>query len=158
MKFVIPDHISWRHLKTLFSSDLCLEKIVNVADTCINLEFWPSHFKAANTVIISKPNKESYSTPKSFRSIILLNTAGKLIEKVISNRLQFHMVDNGFLDLNQLGGIRQQFTTNTGIYLTYLIWARWLKQCHTSVIAFDIAQFFPFLNHSFLSICLKKVS
>ena len=94
------DHISWKHLKTLFSSDLCLEKIVNVANTCINLEFWPFHFKATNTVIIPKPNKESYSTPKSFHPIILLNTASKLIEKVISNWLQFHMVDNGFLDPN----------------------------------------------------------
>ena len=151
-----PDHISWRHLKTLFSSNLCLEKIVNVADACINLEFWPSHFKVANTVIISKPNKESYSTPKFFCSIVLLNTTGKLIEKVISNRLQFHMVDNGFLDPNQLGGIRQWSTTNAGIYLTHLIWAGWLKQCHTSIIAFDIVQFFLFLNHSFLSTCLKK--
>ena len=95
-----PDHISWRHLKTLFSSNLCLEKIVNVADACINLEFWPSHFKVANTVIIPKLNKESYSTPKFFCSIVLLNTTGKLIEKVISNWLQFHMVDNGFLDPN----------------------------------------------------------
>jgi len=56
-----PDHISWKHLKTLFSNDLCLEKIVNVANACINLEYWPSHFKAANTGIIPKPNKESYS-------------------------------------------------------------------------------------------------
>jgi len=47
-------------------------------------------------------------------------------------------------------------TTDTSIYLTYLIRARWLKQCYTSVIAFDIAQFFPSLNHHFLSICLKK--
>jgi len=101
-----PDHISWKHLKTLFSNDLCLEKIVNITDACINIEYWLFHFKAANTVIIPKPNKESYSIPKSFCPIVLLNTAGKLIEKVTSNRLQFHMVDKGFLDPNQLGGIR----------------------------------------------------
>jgi len=34
----------------------------------------------------------------------------------------------------------------------------WLKQCYTSVLAFDIAQFFPSLNHQFLSIYLKKAS
>jgi len=101
-----PNHISWRHLKTLFSSDLCLEKIVNVTNACINLEFWPSHFKATNTDIIPKLDKELYSIPKSFHPIVLLNTAGKLIEKVISNQLQFHMVDNSFLNLNQLGSIR----------------------------------------------------
>ena len=42
------------------------------------------------------------------------------------------------------------------MYLTHLIHAGWLKQCHMSVIAFDITQFFPSLNHHFLSICLKK--
>jgi len=81
---------------------------------------------------------------------------GKLIEKAISNWLQFHMVANGFLDPNQLGGIRQQSITNARIYLTHLIQAGWLKQCHTSIIAFNIVQFFPSLNHYFLSICLKK--
>jgi len=62
----------------------------------------------------------------------------------------------GFLDPNQLGGIRQRSTTDAGIYLTHLIHTGWLKQCHTSVIAFDITQFFPSLNHKFLSTCLKK--
>ena len=151
-----PDHISWRHLKPLVSDNNCLVKILNIANACFNLEYWPFHFKAANSIIISKPNKEFYSTPKSFWPIVLLNTMDKLIEKAISNQLQFHMVDNRFLDLNQLGSIRQRSTTDASIYLTHLIWAGWLKQCHTSVIAFDIVQFFPSLNYHFLSICLKK--
>ena len=112
---------------------------------------------AANSIIIPKPNKELYNSPKSFYPIVLLNTVGKLIEKTISNRLQFHMTANGFLDPNQLGGIRQRSTIDAGMYLTYLIRAGWLKQCYTSVIAFNIAQFFPSLNHHFLSICLKTV-
>jgi len=45
-----------------------------------------------------------------------------------------------------------------GIYLTHLIRAEWLKQYHISILAFDITQFFPSLNHQFLSICLKKAS
>jgi len=66
------------------------------------------------------------------------------------------MTANGFLDPNQLGGIRQRSTTDAGVYLTHIIHAGWLRQYHTSVIAFDIAQFFPSLNHEFLFICLKK--
>jgi len=61
------------------------------------------------------------------------------------------------LDPNQLGGVRQRSTTDARVYLTHIIRAGWLRQCHTSVIAFDIAQFFPSLNHEFLFICLKKV-
>jgi len=66
------------------------------------------------------------------------------------------MTANGFLDPNQLEGIRQRSTTDAGVYLTYLIRVGWLRQCHTSVIVFDITQFFPSLNHEFLFICLKK--
>ena len=151
-----PDHILWRHLKALISHNICLERLVHIANACITLEYWLSHFKSTNTVVIPKPNKMLHNTLSSFRPIILLNTTGKLVEKVISNRLQFHMTANSFLDPNQLGGIRQRSTTNVGIYLTHFICARWLRQCHTSVIAFDIAQFFPSLNYKFLSACLKK--
>ena len=66
------------------------------------------------------------------------------------------MTANGFLDPNQLEDIRQRSTTDAGIYLTHLIHVGWLRQCHTSIIVFDIAQLFPSLNHKFLSTCLKK--
>jgi len=129
---------------------------VHIANACITLEYWLSYFKSANTVVIPKPNKTLHNTPSSFQPIVLLNTTGKLVEKVISNRLQFHMTANGFLNPNQLEDIRQRSTTDAGVYLTHLIHAEWPRQCHTSIIAFDIAQFFPSLNHKFLSTCLKK--
>ena len=66
------------------------------------------------------------------------------------------MTANSFLDPNQLGDIRQRSTIDADVYLMHLIWAGWLKQCYTSIIAFDITQFFSSLNHSFLFICLKK--
>ena len=44
------------------------------------------------------------------------------------------------------------------LYLTHIIHAGWLKQCYASVITFDIAQFFPSLNHLFLTKCLGKAS
>ena len=151
-----PNHIAWRYLRPLIYDKEYLDKIVGIANACITLEFWPSYFKEAKSVVIPKPNKEVYNTPKSFQPIVLLNTTGKLIEKVISNQLQYHMAQNRFLNTNQLGGIRQQSTINAGLYITHLICARWLKQYHTGVIAFDITQFFPSLNHIFLSRCLKK--
>jgi len=86
-----PDHIFWRHLKSLITNDRCLLKIVQIANVCIDLGFWLSHFKSSNTVMIPKLNKNNYNSPKLFRPIVLLNTMGKLIEKAISNRLQFHL-------------------------------------------------------------------
>ena len=66
------DYISWRHLKALITNDRCLLKIVQIANACINLEFWPSHLKSSNIVVIPKPNKNNYKSPKLFRPIVPL--------------------------------------------------------------------------------------
>jgi len=102
-----PDHITWRHLKSLIANKRCLVKFIYIANACINLEYWPSHFKSTITIIIPKLSKNSYNSPKSFCPIVLLNTAGKLIEKVISTRLQFQMSTNRFLDSRKFEGIQQ---------------------------------------------------
>ena len=79
-----PDRMTWRHWKTIVKNDACLFNIINIADACINLGHWPRHFKISTIVVIPKLNKPSYDNPKAFRPIVLLNTLGKLIEKVIA--------------------------------------------------------------------------
>jgi len=85
-----PDKLSWRYLKYILKDKLCLGNIIKIANMCIKVGYWPTHFKSLTTIVIPKPNKAMYNIPKSSRPIVLLNTLGKLIEKVIDNRLQFH--------------------------------------------------------------------
>ncbi|KAJ3558029.1 hypothetical protein NP233_g11592 [Leucocoprinus birnbaumii] len=118
--------------------------------------YWLSHFKESISVIIPKLGKPTYSTPKSFRPIALLNTLGKLIEKMISTHLQFDCIKHEVFHPNQLGSIRQRSTGDAGVFLTHLVRAGWAKGLKTSVIAFDIAQFFPSLNHEMLLGILAK--
>ena len=92
-----PNKISWCYLKIIINNSVCLSKIIDIANTCFDIGFWPSHFKTLMSIIILKSNKESYNSPKSFRPIVLLNTIGKLIEKVIRGRLQFHAIMNDFI-------------------------------------------------------------
>ncbi|KAJ2923685.1 hypothetical protein H1R20_g13405, partial [Candolleomyces eurysporus] len=117
---------------------------------------WPRHFKESTSVIIPKPNKPSYSSPKAFRSIVLLNTLGKLIEKMISNRFQHDMIKYDLVDPNQMGGVRQRSTEDAGL-LTHLVRSGWAQKLQTSVVAFDVAQFFPSINHQFLLVVLEKL-
>ena len=91
------------------------------------------------SVIIPKLDKPAYNTPKAFRPIVLLNTLGKLIEKMVARQLQFDAVKYGILHSNQLGGVAQQSTEDAGVFLTYLVRAGWAKDLKTSIIAFDIA-------------------
>jgi len=115
-----PNKLSWKHLKIIIN-DTCLKNFINIANTCINLGHWPSCFKISLSIIIPKPNKASYDSPKVFRSIVLLNTLGKLIEKVISKRLQFQLISKDFIHLYQLGELKQWSTMDASMILTHLI-------------------------------------
>jgi len=66
------------------------------------------------------------------------------------------MIFNNFIHSNQLGGLKQQSIIDAGIFLTYLIHSGWVKKLQISTLAFDIAQFFPLLNHQLLPIILNK--
>ena len=48
-------------------------------------------------------------------------------------------------------------TTDIGVALTHIIHSGWVKNLLTSSLTFDIAQFFPFLNHRILTLILRKV-
>ena len=52
---------------------------------------------------------------------------------------------------NQLSGVRQRSTEDAGLFLTHLVRAGWTTGLKTSVLAFDVAQFFPSLNHELCS-------
>ena len=92
-----------------------------------------------------------------FRPIILLNTLGKLIEKVIAKRIQFTVAENNFIHPCQLGRLKFKSTTDTGVVLMHIVRSGWVKGKSTSTLAFNISQFFLFLNHNILTSILSKV-
>jgi len=116
------DKLLWKYLKRCIKDITCLKKFIDIANTCIELRHWPLHFKVSTTIIIPKPNKESYDTSKAFCPIILLNTLGKLVEKVIGERLQFLAISNNFIHQCQLGSLKQCSTIDVGIILTHAIY------------------------------------
>jgi len=115
------DRLSWRYLKEIVKDKEYTNRLIDIANTCIDLGYWPSHFKTLSMLIIPKPNKTSYNLFKLFQPIMLLNTIGKLFEKVIGERIQFFLISNNSIHPCQLGGLKHRFTTNMNITLTHLI-------------------------------------
>ena len=138
------DKLAWRHLKHILKNKSCLKNIIDIANVCLNIGYWPFHFKIL------------YDSPKLFRLIVYLNTRGKLVKKIISDRLQFQVISNNFIHQSQLGGLKFKSTTNTGIALTYFIHMGWIRNIPTSILTFDISQFFLSLNHCLLTLILEK--
>ena len=146
----------WRYLKRVINAPGVETLFVRLANACLTAGFWPAHFKDSLSIIIPKPGKASYSTPKAFRPIVLLNTLGKLIEKMVSNCIQFEGIKLDIFHPCQLGGVWQRSTEDAGLILTHMVRAGWAEGLLTSVVAFDIAQFFPSLNHDVLMSILAK--
>ena len=92
-----------------------------MADTNSNLEKGVQVWRGLHSTLFKTLGLTCQWNIKVFCSIVLLNMLGKLIEKVISNRLQVHFIALNFIYLNQLGSIKQYLTINAGIFLTHLI-------------------------------------
>ncbi|MBW0471917.1 hypothetical protein O181_011632 [Austropuccinia psidii MF-1] len=61
----------------------------NLYNLCLKQGTYPTRWKEACTDIIKKTSKDNYTDPKTYRLIELLDTLGKLFEKIINNRLTY---------------------------------------------------------------------
>lgn len=68
------------------------EVFLAIANKCLTLSYFPKPWKIAHVVIIRKPGKEDYTQPKSYRPIGLLSVLGKIIEKMMVTRIQWHIL------------------------------------------------------------------
>ena len=92
-----PDKLIWSHFKPIIRNEDYICKFIDIANACIDLGHWPSHFKTSTTVVISKSNKATSNSSKLYCPIVFLNTIGKLFKKMIEECLQFHIISNNFI-------------------------------------------------------------
>ncbi|CDO70323.1 hypothetical protein BN946_scf184843.g12 [Trametes cinnabarina] len=150
------DHLHWRHLKLLLADNHFASLLLHLYNGILELGVWPTQFKRAVSVVIPKPYKDDYTRIKSYRPIVLLSTLGKLLEKVLSERLHYECQRYGILHPNQFGGTKAHSTIDAATALVTHVHAGWQRRMVTSCLAFDVAQFFPSMNHDLLCRILER--
>jgi hypothetical protein len=68
---------------------------------CLKTGIFLKRWKKAVTLLIIKPRKEGSDEVSKFRPISLLNTGGKVLEKIIINRINYHVYSSGYMNGNQ---------------------------------------------------------
>jgi len=63
----------------------------------------PQIWKRAKIIPIVKPGKETIDDISKYRPISLINTAAKVLEKVLINRIMHHIYSNNLTSKNQYG-------------------------------------------------------
>ncbi|KAF8644773.1 hypothetical protein AX14_009354, partial [Amanita brunnescens Koide BX004] len=152
-----PDKVTWRILKKATWINGAIEGLASLFNCAVESGVWPDWFKSSECVIIPKPNKPNYTIPKAYRPISLLNTVGKLLTKIIANRMQFDAAAHGLLHLGQCGGIRKHATIDAGVVLASFVTNAKEAGLHSTACTFDISQFFPSLDHRVTALILTRL-
>ena len=79
-----------------------------------------------------------------------------LISKLVTTRLQSDVILYDLIHLLQFGGLKHHSTLDASFFLTEYITKAHNAGHFTSVLAVDVAQYFPSLNHKVLKILLPK--
>lgn len=90
-----PDSITYEVLKRV--PEPLVSDLATLFTACIDRGYFPKPWKEAHGVMLPKPNKEG-TVAANYRPISLLNTIGKLFERVLSRRLQEHLKDTAFFN------------------------------------------------------------
>ena len=87
-----PGHsqISYKFIK--YSFPFISSFLLQTFNSILDFSYHPLLWHQALVVVIPKPNKPDYSSPRAYRPISLLECFSKLLEKIIANRLSFDSI------------------------------------------------------------------
>jgi hypothetical protein len=86
-----------------------------IYNECLRRGCFPTNWKTARILPITKPGREDSTDPSKFRPISLNNTAGKVLEKLLFKRIMHHLHQTEFLNKNQYGFTPQKNTIDAAM-------------------------------------------
>ena len=89
--------------------------ITAIYNQCLKRGCFPKRWKTAKIIPTIKPGKEKSMDPSKSRPISLLNMAGKVLEKLLINRINHHLFKNELLNDRQFGFTPQKSTTDAAM-------------------------------------------
>ncbi|CAF1500999.1 unnamed protein product [Adineta ricciae] len=95
-----PDNIHNRCLKNY--SKLLVQHLTTLYNEILNYGYIPDAWKQAKIILLLKPTKDKQQ-PSSYRPISLLNYLGKLLEKIVRQRLMSELNRRNILPEHQAG-------------------------------------------------------
>lgn len=116
-----------------------------VYNKCLKNGHFPKHWKRSIIQPIVKPGKEELDEVQKFRPISLLNTGGKLLEKLLIDRINHHLYTNKLLNSNQFGFTPQKSTVDAAM-AAKLYASSHMKQGHYVMTSLDVQGAFDSAN------------
>ena len=109
-----------------------------IYNACLQRGCFPKRWKCSIIIPVIKPGKETCNDASKYRPISLLNTGGKLLERMLIDRILFHMHSNNLFNNNQYGFTPQRGTVEAAMVAkNFIEESLRLKQC-TVIVSLDV--------------------
>ncbi|KAI1001769.1 hypothetical protein K3495_g6432 [Podosphaera aphanis] len=115
-----------------------LDKISTLFRSCLEDGYHPACFKTAVVVILSKPNKQDKSNPRSYRPISLLSVLGKSLERLVARRLSWIAITHRVIVTQQFGGLPLRSATDLTTCLTHDVETALNRNLTASLLTLDV--------------------
>ena len=127
-----------------------------IAQASMHFGYYPQAFKEATCIVIPKPGKPFYDEPKAYRPISLLNHMSKIIESIMTRRLQYQLQKQNTLPQQHFGCRKNSGTDDALTKLSTIIHNAWKKKEVVAALALDAQGAFDNVIHSSLIEHCKK--
>jgi ribonuclease HI/exonuclease III len=125
----------------------CLEIIVDhlyhIYGSILKLGKYYDPWREFTTVILRKPGKPNYETPKAYRPIALLSTLAKVLTAIVAEDISRLVEKHQLLPKTHFGGRPGRTTTDAIHYLVHKIKEAWRGNKVVSILFLDVEGAFP---------------
>ena len=139
-----PDIISYRLIKNLPES--FLKKILNFFNLCLAKSIIPKQWKISRISMI--PKKRTSNDPSKYRPISVTSCLGKILERIVRNRLYKYLEENNLICLQQSGFRTHRRTADNLVFMTQKISETFNRKKKVCSLFFDISQAFDKTWHN----------
>lgn len=142
-----PDGITNRVLQK--GAKTVAKLLTPIFQACAEQRYHPRAYKEAHIIPLKKPQKDDYTTPEAWRSIALWNTIGKVLESMMTTKMNYLTEQHWLILDTQMGGRRGKSTETALELLTeqvHTVWGKG-KDKVAVLLSIDVAGTFDTVSH-----------
>lgn len=132
------------------------ELFADIFNFCLEYGMFPMCWKIAKVILCPKPAKDP-DLPDSYRPICLLPVWGKILDKIITNRLDYYLEEKGLLSPLQYGFRKNKSTIKAMQNVVDFVYNSKAENKITAMIVLDIKGAFDSVRWDDLRQCLADI-
>ena len=148
-----PSEITANHLKNI--PENMINTLKQIFNASLSAGYFPKPLKISHTIYLPKPNKPQYQV-ENYRPITLLETHGKILDKILNKRLINHLQITNKLNPKQ-HGFTPNRGTDTALITLYesITQAKWNYE-KADIVLRDISKAFDKVWHTGLKVKISR--